>query len=76
MKLTTTKLIAIGSLAVISILITVVGNVITGLTGVPGMGGILNGFLGPICFIVCALLIKHFGSAILIKFFITPFIYY
>ncbi len=68
MKLTTTKLIAIGSLAVISILITIVGNVITGLTGVPGMGGILNGFLGPIFFIVCALLIKRFGAATLMGF--------
>lgn len=61
---TTTKLIAIGSLAVLQIIGVLAGATLNTISGM-GIGGIINGFVFCITFVLCSLTIKKFGAAVL-----------
>lgn len=65
MKWTITKLIAIGALAVIALLVGLLGNVLVGITGIPGIGSLIMCFFAPVIFAFLCLLIKKFGAATL-----------
>lgn len=58
---TTTKLITVGSLGVLNLVISLFGGGITIVTGIPGMSGAINGFIGAIITVFAVFLIPSFG---------------
>jgi hypothetical protein len=60
---TTTKLIAAGSLAVLTVVFQLFGAGITAVTGIPLAGGIINGFLSPATRMICLFAVDQFGAA-------------
>jgi len=59
---TTTKLMAVGGLAVLQIILALSGAVLNAVTGT-AIGGIINGFVIGISFILCCLIINKFWAA-------------
>lgn len=62
-KWNTTKLIAVGSLGVLSIVLQLVGASITAITGIPLASGLINVLVAPIMIIICLLVVDQFGAA-------------
>jgi len=60
---TSTKLIAVASLAVLNVIIALLSSAINMATGVTMAGGVLTSFTGPLLLIVCLLVVNRFGSA-------------
>jgi hypothetical protein len=67
-KWTITKLIVIGSLAIIDLALGLSGSVIQTVVGVPGAAGIVMQLVGPMMLVFCSLLIQQFGAATLMLF--------
>lgn len=62
-KWTTTKLVAIGSVSVLSILFALSGATISAITGITGASGILNSIWGAVFNSFIVFLIPQFGTA-------------
>ena len=58
---TTTKLITAGGLGVFNLVISLLGAGISVFTGIPGMSGAINAFLGAIITVFAVFLIQSFG---------------
>lgn len=58
---TTTKLITAGGIGVFNLVISLFGSGITAVTGIPGMSGAINSFLGAIITVFAVFLIRSFG---------------
>lgn len=57
----TTKLVAAGSLGVLTLILQLLGAGISGVVGF-GWGGIINTVLGSVMVIICLLVVKRFGA--------------
>lgn len=68
MKWNVTRLIAVGSLAVLWLALSLVGATLPLITGIPGASGLINIFVGGIMYAVCCLVIPKFGAAMLMGF--------
>ncbi|MBI4099586.1 hypothetical protein HY440_01120 [Candidatus Microgenomates bacterium] len=65
---TTTKLIATGSLAILSLVLSLAGASLTVLTGLPGASGAINAFTSAVLTVFAVFLIREFGTATLMGF--------
>lgn len=67
-KWNVTKLIAIGSLAVLDVVLALFGAGINAVTGIPLMGGVLNNLVENGITVLCCLIMDQFGAATILKF--------
>ena len=62
---TTTKLVAVGSLAVLDIIVGLAASVITATTGITMASGVITSITEPLILMVCLLVVEKRGSALL-----------
>jgi hypothetical protein len=60
---TLTKVIASGSLAVVTLVLSLFGALIVAVTGIPGAGGVINLLITPAMTMICLFVINKTGSA-------------
>lgn len=63
MAWTTTKFLAIGSLAAVNVLLSTSGATLTATSGIPGISGAINFIWGAVLTVFSIFLIKEFGTA-------------
>ena len=64
---TTTKLIAVGSLAVLHMILSLTGAGLQAVVGLPIVAGVVNGFFAEAIVIICLLSINKFGAAAFLR---------
>lgn len=66
-KWNVTKLIAVGSLAVLLVVLELGGGAIAGVTGIPGTSGFFNAIVEEMLVVICLFVIDEFGAATLMR---------
>jgi hypothetical protein len=59
------KLVTISALAALMAIVGLAGNLLVSVTGIPGIGSIVNCFFGPLVYTFCLLIINEFGAGFL-----------